>query len=173
MDDRETRPKVEYIPPNFREGISFFGFMIRASYALQAVPVAGVVVLLVLTAGAKLSGIVKLVLAAVLSAPFVFLCITGINGDSLFRFFWNVLRAGREKKTYLYNPRVKKEIRPLAKEPDQTERLPRERIREFLELRKTEREEKADYRQFSFAHMVFEDDEQAPEGRTSGGTKRK
>ena len=87
---------------------------------------------------------VKLIITLVLSVLILLIALTGINGDSLFGFIRNVFRSKRHPKTYLYNPRVKTEVKPLYLDPGSVNALPREKIIAFLEKIRKEKDVEED-----------------------------
>lgn len=159
MEQSSNGYNVEYIPPNFKEGVSVFGFMIKIGNVLQAVPFIALIVLLVFTAGANLSTLVKLIILIVTVLPVAFLGAVGINGDSLFAFLRNVIKTARVKRMYLYNPRVKAELKASNEETSAANMLPREKIQMFMDEKRTKKEQIHDYKKFDFDGVFFEDDE--------------
>lgn len=139
-DYKDMEEEVIYIPPNFKEGTSVMGFMIKPLYLIQAIPFIALIVLLIFGAGFFLPFTVKLVATLVLSALVIFIALIGINGDSLFGFLGNVFRTKKHPKVYLYNPRVKTEIKPLYLDPGSVNALPREKIIAFIEKLRKEKD---------------------------------
>lgn len=146
-----------YIPPNYKEGTSMFGFMIKPLRLVQALPFVLIIVLIVFVPLHSLSLTAKLVILVVTCIPIILVCIIGINGDSLFRFIMNSFRASRAKRTCLYNPRIKTEIKPLSEVPLEEQMAPRERILAFVEKLKKEKE--VELEQIDLNDLYFEDDE--------------
>lgn len=131
--------------------------MIKPAYVIQAVPFILVMVLVVFIALHGLSLFAKIIILCVTCLPVLFLCIVGINGDSVFRFIFNAIRSRRTRRVCLYNPRIKSEIKPLSLDPFSVQQLPRERILAFIEKMKKEKEEENET--IDLTNLYFEDDE--------------
>ena len=149
---------IGYIPPNFKEGVSILGYMVRIPYVLQAVPITAVIIGLILLLGGELSVVMKLVIGLVTCGPVLVLAMSGIGGTSIYGYIGMVLRSKRREKVFFYNPRVKTEIKPLDDDPGSVEMLPREKILLYMEKRRAGKERKAGYDRMEVGEMYFEDD---------------
>lgn len=155
MEQQENRPL--YIPPNFKEGTSVMGFMVRPLYAIQAVPWVLLMALVFFLLLRSWSLTAKIVGFAVTSIPVIFLCIVGLNGDSVYRFIRNAVHSNRTRRICLYNPRIKTEIKPLAMVPLNEQMQPGDRILAFIEKMKKEKEDKQE--EVDLTNLYFQDDE--------------
>lgn len=150
--------EITYIPPNFKEGSSVFGITVKVSWVIQALPVVALVIIFLATIGASWSFTAKVIVFIVICGPVVMVATAGVNGDSVYGFIRNALRAKKNSRTLLYNPRVKTEIRPLSEDPFSVETLPRERILAFVEKMRQDRQE-SDDEEMASSKIFFEDDE--------------
>lgn len=146
-----------YIPPNFKEGTSVLGFMVKPLYLAQAVPFILVMILIVFIPLHSLSLMAKLVILGITCIPVIFLCITGINGDSVYRYIYNMIHFRKSRRVCLYNPRIKSEIKPLSEDPLSIQTLPREKVLMFMEKMKKEKAESVE--EIDLDNLYFEDDE--------------
>lgn len=120
--------KEKVIPINHSEGQAVAGEIIKTRNLVEGIVLGGIPFSAALYFCRSFSFADKVTIAIVVALPFLYLGISGINGDSFTTFVGIWLRYRKNRRVLLYNPRIKIEATPLIFETRKKEEmLPKEK----------------------------------------------
>ena len=170
MNDNEEY-QVKRIPDNFGNGINIAGFHFEVIFLIEGVVLAITTTLLSLVI---MTSIGMTDIGQMLGFALVFACVSlvigirGVNDEPLTTFLSNVSKFNKNRRTAYYNPRIKKEAKPVTQKQleENKDAIPREKIIAFFNKYKSvldkKQQEKAklleDANSFDAQNMYFEDD---------------
>lgn len=127
------KPKVIFIPNNYKAGLNVLGFEIKIFTVVQAVALAAIPFIftyLIIPQFYNLNVYNKYIFGITMffAAGLGYLGFVGIGGMTLGEFVVNFVNFKKRQRVAYYNPRVKREILSIFAEEEVREELPRDKI---------------------------------------------
>lgn len=129
----DESPRVIFIPDNYHTGTSMFGVEIKISNAIQTIILVLIPIILnyfVIPSYFSIDRTSTVLLSFTIFCVVIlgYLGLVGVNGMTLGEFVYIYLMYRKSKRKTYYNPRLKKELKPIIVEETTREELPRDKM---------------------------------------------
>ena len=145
---KQEKISVYFLPTNFKTGVSIMGTTVSTTNLTQAILTIIPAEILIFWLLPSISTVfnftfnIKVSISIPIDLILGYLCIVGINERPLFSYVSAWINFNKTKVHAFYNPRIKNEARPVYIDSDDSNMLPRDKLRKVYEKFKTKYDEK-------------------------------